>query len=176
MFDNLSYDASHTKASLRLLFRYTSIILVFWTSIVVGSLCWDILREREQSNMLAKQSALVYFNKDLAFRLWATLHGGVYVSVDERTPPNPYLKHLPERDMTTPFGRQLPLMNPAYMLRQMMEGFSELYGVHGHITSLKPMRAENEPDDWERSALSAFEQGKRKSLNLPRQTVKNCCA
>jgi len=39
------------------------------------------------------------WNKDAAFRKWATRHGGLYVRPDKRTPPNPALSHLPNRDM-----------------------------------------------------------------------------
>ncbi|MBA4358574.1 MAG: hypothetical protein C0405_12710, partial [Desulfovibrio sp.] len=34
-------------------------------------------------------------------------------------------------------------------------------GIQGHITSLKPIRPGNAPDDWERAALLAFEQGQK---------------
>jgi PAS domain S-box-containing protein len=87
------------------------------------------------------------------------MHGGVYVPVTDKTRPNPYLGHLPERDITTPSGRALTLMNPAYMMRQVHELDKELYERRGHITSLKPIRPENAPDDWERHALEAFERG-----------------
>ena len=57
-------------------------------------------------------------------------------------------------------------MNPAYMLRQMMGEYSELYGVKGRITSLKPFRPENTPDEWERSTLEAFDQGVKEVLEV----------
>jgi len=50
-------------------------------------------------------------------------------------------------------------MNPAYMLRQTMEEYESLYGVRGHITSLKHFRPETAPDEWEISALQEFERG-----------------
>jgi len=50
-------------------------------------------------------------------------------------------------------------MNPAYMLRQTMEKYESLYGVRGHITSLKYYRPETAPDEWEKSALQEFERG-----------------
>lgn len=108
---------------------------------------------------LARQEAHANFNKDLAFRVWATGHGGAYVPVSERTQPSPYLAHIPERDLITPSGRRLTLMNPAYMLREMMEDFAELYGVKGKITSLQPFNPDNAPDAWEREALQAFQEG-----------------
>jgi hypothetical protein len=84
-------------------------------------------------------------------------HGGVYVVPDERTPPNPYLSHVPERDITTNTGKTFTLMNPAYIVRQVMEDYENLYGVKGHITSLKPLNPKNAPDEWESSILLTFE-------------------
>ena len=108
---------------------------------------------------MALADARANLNKDLAFRLWATSHGGVYVPIDENTPPNRHLSEVEERDIETPSGVRLTLMNPAYMLRQAMDHYSDLYGVQGKITSLKPLRPENAPDEWERVALGAFETG-----------------
>ncbi len=47
-------------------------------------------------------------------------------------------------------------MNPAYMMRQMGEDFSSLYGVVARMTSLNPLRPENGPDAWERRSLEEF--------------------
>lgn len=134
-------------------------IMCLWTLLIVVSLVWDIHYVRKTTRELALKEARVHFHKDQAFRLWASSHGGVYVPEDERTPPNPYLAHLPERDIATPSGKKLTLMNPAYMLRQLQGDFEKLYEVSAHITSLKPLRPENAPDDWEASALHAFEEG-----------------
>jgi PAS domain S-box-containing protein len=109
---------------------------------------------------LVYSKAVTHFNKDQALRFWATEHGGVYVPVTEQTPSNPYLVNIFERDIETPAGKHLTLMNPAYVVRQINEWFHDLYGVNGHITSLKPLRPENAPDDWEQAALVAFEQGR----------------
>ncbi|MHC4441077.1 MAG: PAS domain S-box protein [Planctomycetota bacterium] len=86
-------------------------------------------------------------------------HGGVYVPVTEQTPPNPKLSHIAKRDITTPSGRRLTLINPAYMTRQVHELGAKQYGLRGHITSLNPSRPENFPDAWETEALKAFEGG-----------------
>jgi len=130
-----------------------------WILVVGASLIFDVYYLRETTREMALQSALAHFNKDQAFRFWATAHGGVYVPVGEKTSPNPQLSHLPERDIPLPSGKRLTLMNPAYMLRQMQEEFAQLYEVCGHITSLYPLRPENQPDPWERRALEAFESG-----------------
>jgi PAS domain S-box-containing protein len=115
---------------------------------------------------LARTNARSTFNKDLAYRRWATRHGGVYVPITAETPPNPHLADIPERDITTPSGKKLTLMNPAYMTRQVHELSIEQYGVQGHITSLKPLRPENAPDAWEARALQAFEAGAKEVSSL----------
>jgi PAS domain-containing protein len=67
---------------------------------------------------------------------------------------------VPERDVTTPLGRQLTLMNSAYILRQIYEGDVGERLAPGHITSLNPLRPDNAPDAWELAALEAFVAGK----------------
>jgi len=99
------------------------------------------------------------YNKDLVYRRWAASHGGLYAPATEETPPNPYLGSVPDRDIQLASGKKLTLINPAYMTRQVHELAEKQYGVKGHITSLKPLRPENEPDSWERKSLEAFEAG-----------------
>ncbi|MCP3848632.1 MAG: diguanylate cyclase [Gammaproteobacteria bacterium] len=108
---------------------------------------------------LATMEARANFNKDTALRNWIAKRGGVYVQINRGTPPNPYLDHIPERDIQTTSGKQLTLVNPAYLLRQTMNEFSELYGIKGSITSLKPLNKINEPDEWESKVLHAFDRG-----------------
>ncbi|MBT6504829.1 MAG: DUF3365 domain-containing protein [Deltaproteobacteria bacterium] len=138
---------------------YALALAIVWTIVIILFTAWNVYQKRQSTRALATQEARAIFNKDQAIRLWATTHGGVYVPINERTQANPHLKQVPERDIITYSGRKLTLMNPAYMLRQMMDEYSELYGVKGRITSLKPLRVQNTPDDWERSALKAFENG-----------------
>lgn len=73
-----------------------------WTVAIGSLLVWDQHVARQHAEELAKKEARSNFNKDLAFRMWATRHGGVYVPIDERAPPNPGLAHIPERDIATP--------------------------------------------------------------------------
>ncbi len=141
--------------------NYTSAVILLWTGIIILSAVWNFHQIKTKTITLASKEARSHFNKDQALRFWATTHGGVYVPANERTPSNPHLNHIPERDIITPSGKKLTLMNPAYMLRQIMEEYSELYGVEGHITSLKPLNSNNAPDEWEISALKAFENGKK---------------
>ncbi len=80
----------------------------------------------------------------------------MYVPVDATNAPNPYLK-VAERDVRTPSGRLLTLMNPAYMTRQ-VHATPGLESI-ARLTSIRPLNPVNEPDDWEREALAALERG-----------------
>ncbi|WP_319583246.1 ATP-binding protein [uncultured Pseudodesulfovibrio sp.] len=139
--------------------RWTFLILVCWTCVSLFFLEYSFHLLEESTLAQVHTKAQEAFNKDQSFRFWATMHGGVYVPITEATPPNKYLSQIKERDITTPSGRKLTLMNPAYMVRQLNDSFGSLYGAQGHITSLKPLRPENAPDDWERMALHKFENG-----------------
>ncbi|MCK5194009.1 MAG: PAS domain-containing protein, partial [Desulfobulbaceae bacterium] len=156
MADDMKGSVWATKAYLKL---FTCMLTVIWIVVVGISLYRDLTQGNENVMKVALDQAEAYFNKNQAIRFWSTKYGGVYVEVDDRTPPNPYLAHLSNRDIKINNKKTLTLMNPAYMIRQMNEEFSKLYGVVGHITSLKPLRPENTPDDWERAALVSFEKG-----------------
>ena len=139
--------------------RFYLLTIVCWLGLVAASAWWGWGNSAKHVDQLARSEALANFNKDVGFRLWATSHGGVYVPVTERTPPNRYLEHIPERDIETPSGKKLTLMNPAYMVRQLHEDFAQLYGIQGRITSLKLLNPHNIADEWEAAALRAFETG-----------------
>lgn len=140
--------------------HYGAIVAVIWTLLVAYSVFWDHQQHREEALLLGRMQGQAFFEKDLLYRRWASRHGGVYAQITETTLPNPYLAHIPERDITTPSGRQLTLINPAYMTRQVFELAQEYKGTgRGHITSLKPVRPTNSPDAWEKESLSAFEHG-----------------
>ncbi|MBN2707063.1 MAG: DUF3365 domain-containing protein [Deltaproteobacteria bacterium] len=138
--------------------RLTSIILVFnlfWTLVLAGLTVVSILQEKKTSRALAEIEARASFDKDIIYRRWVAVQGGVYAPI-ATTPPNPYLGHLQDRDLTSTAGHRLTLINPAYMSRQVHAMSERQHGFVGHITSLKPLRPENLPDPWERSALERF--------------------
>ena len=134
-------------------------IIVVWTAILTVAVVVDWNNTQDATMDLALSEARSHLNRDQVFRLWAATLGGFYVQVSDYTPPNPYLAHIPERDIETPSGTKLTLMNPAYALRHMNENFAGLFSDPGHITSLNPLRPQNKPDDWEREALLALEDG-----------------
>ena len=133
--------------------------LTVWTVFLAVSLIWNWEQVRLNTHRLALVGLQISFEKDVVYRRWAAEHGGVYVPVTDKTPPNPYLSHIPERDIETPSKRPLTLVNPAYMTRQVNELGKKQYGARGHITSLNPLRPENAPDQWETESLNQFRKG-----------------
>jgi len=136
--------------------RYVISVISVWTILLFSVMLWHMHAHSKDVFEIASNTAESSFEKDLVYRRWSASHGGVYVPVTDETPPNPYLSHIPERDITTPSGRKLTLMNPAYMTRQVCELGEKQYGLRGHITSLKPLNPENVPDPWEREKLEGF--------------------
>jgi diguanylate cyclase (GGDEF)-like protein/PAS domain S-box-containing protein len=142
--------------------RFTILAWTFvaaWTVLIAGILIIRLVATRLEIQGLARAQAHTLLEVDQALRVWASQHGGVYVPINARTPPNPYLAHIPERDIVTPAGVQLTLMNPAYILRQFGQEFNAHAGFEGRITSLKPLNPFNAPDEWERDALIQLERG-----------------
>jgi diguanylate cyclase (GGDEF)-like protein/PAS domain S-box-containing protein len=131
--------------------------LIFLTCLVGYSYYWNIKNVETSWKKLSLSEARLDWNKDAAFRKWASLHGGLYVKPDKRTRPNPYLSHVPNRDVTTLDGLKLTLINPAYMMRQMTNEFEDSYGVKGKITGKIVLNPINRADDWQKKALTKFE-------------------
>lgn len=148
-----------TKASYFQIERYGWILLIIWTVFFALSLTWNIIMEKQNILEIAHAQALTAYEKDILYRRWNTMHGGVYVPVSENAKPNPYITNKIKRDITTRSGELLTLINPAYMTRQVHELAEKEGGVLGHITSLDPIRPANAPDPWERKGLKAFEAG-----------------
>jgi len=140
--------------------------LLIWSLLVSFSLAWNMFQLENQAEYLATEEAKANWNKDQAFRRWATRHGGLYVKPDARTPANPFLAHLPERDVVTTDGTKLTLMNPAYMMRQMTEEFEEMYGVKGSITGQILLNPINKADPWELQALKRFDKGETEIVEV----------
>lgn len=133
-----------------------------WTPLALALLAWTLMlgaslaRNRQAIDReimtLARVEGQTALQKDLALRLWATGHGGVYVPMTDKTGPNPYL-HVPDRDVVTTTGQALTLRNPATMIRETMEEYHRLFKVKTRITGHVYLNPANAPDAWEKKAL-----------------------
>ncbi|MDA3953106.1 MAG: PAS domain S-box protein [Bacteroidales bacterium] len=149
--------------SLKLLILF---LAISWTVLVCLSFLWNRAEIIHESNQTARIHLQTAYEKDVVFRRWNALSGGVYVPVSDSVQPNPYLVDFPERDIFTEDGKHLTLINPAYMTRQVHELEIKSINIRGHITSLHPIRKENGPDLWERKALELFELGIKEVFEL----------
>ncbi len=130
-------------------------VLTMFLVLIFLYVAYDHWHEAYENALIAARTLI---EKDITYRRWNALHGGVYAPVTETTPPNPYL-NVPERDIVTTAGKKLTLVNPAYMTRQVHELEQKHGSTRGHITSLRVLRPGNSPDEWEAEALRAFEHG-----------------
>ena len=133
------------------------VLVAAWSVTIALIAFWHHDHNREATMALATTEARSSYKRDVAYRHWAARAGGVYAPTSV-LPPNPYLKH-PEREVTTPSGRELTLINPAYMTRSVYELSLETNGFYGRITRLEPTNPANAPDAWEKQALKALQGG-----------------
>ena len=139
---------------------YSIVLACGWTIVIAISLLASTSVHRQEIVTIAQNVARAYIDKDILYRNWNALHGGIYVPTGKGISPNSYLPHsIEERDLITPSGRHLTLVNPSYMTRQIYEYALKEHKISGRITSLKPLRPENKADVWEESALRDFERG-----------------
>ncbi|MCF6355853.1 MAG: EAL domain-containing protein [Candidatus Polarisedimenticolaceae bacterium] len=143
------------------LLPWVMVLGTVWCLVFLASMAWNLHNNRDTAADQALFRAEAAIGKDMIYRQLVSSVGGVYMPTDQGIKPNPYLAHIPHRDVTTGEGRKLTLVNSSYFTRlahdQEAAAFPE--GIRGHVTSLKPLRPENAPDAWEREALQAFQKG-----------------
>ena len=145
--------------------KYAIIAIILWTIVISLSLYANYRLNTKHLMDIGTTIARSSFNKDILYRRWNAAQGGVYAKQSVLTSPNPYL-NVAERDISTPLGKQLTMINPAYMTRQVHEIGQKENGIQGHITSLSPIRPENKPDLWEKGALELFERGTKEVSSI----------
>jgi diguanylate cyclase (GGDEF)-like protein len=149
---------------------YFLLLACGWTFVIAISLLASISVHRQEIVTIAQNVARAYIDRDILYRNWNALHGGIYVPADRGISPNPfYPPSVKERDVITPSGRHLTLVNPAYMTRQIYELAQKEHKISGRITSLKPLRPENKADAWEESALRDFERGEQEVSSVVKE-------
>ena len=119
-------------------YRYWPLPILVWTVVVLASWSWNQALVEHKIVQLAADRAEFVFKMVETARLWNARHGGVYAAINEHTPPNPYLQ-VPDREITTPGGVRLTMVNPAYMTRQLIGVVAERTDLGLHLTSLKPL-------------------------------------
>ena len=151
----------HNKTTRHLLFLAGAVIILLVLSCFLGL---TLLQEKMIKNSV-HLSAQRLFESIVLTRRWNAQYGGVLVRKYEGMQSNPYLEHP---DVITATGLTYTLKNPALMTREISE-LSEQYGHYQyHITSLKLMNPNNQPDAWERTSLQQFEKGVAETTQVAR--------
>lgn len=137
-----------------------AVILASWSFIISISLVWNIAQHKKEIHSIIVKMGSVTLDRDIIFRQWNALHGGIYAPVTEKNQPNIYLssKIVPLRDLTISPDLTLTMINPAYMTRQLYELANMQNKISGHLVSLNPINPQNQADSWEIKALSALGQ------------------
>ncbi|MCW8914400.1 MAG: DUF3365 domain-containing protein [Magnetovibrio sp.] len=138
--------------------------IILWAGLVLWSYVWNLNGLKANSHNLALEKGRMVFSVIEATRMWNASHGGLYAPTSDMSPSNPYLI-AKEKDIVSPSGQPLTLINPAYMTRQ-LAAIMSLGDINIHLTSLKPINPNNMPTDWERNSLMSFENGVKENLDI----------
>jgi PAS domain S-box-containing protein len=148
------------RLQIRRLRNYSIGLAAVWTMLIAASFILTYGQQKEEARSIGLAEARATLEKDLLYREWAESYGGIYAPATGNNPPNPYLADHPDRDVVTPSGKQLTLVTPSNMIRQVFEMARNRPDLsQGHITSLTPNRPDNAPDAWEAQALKSFQHG-----------------
>ncbi|OHC67682.1 MAG: hypothetical protein A3H93_08630 [Rhodocyclales bacterium RIFCSPLOWO2_02_FULL_63_24] len=141
------------------------LLVLFWGLVTVASYAWHIHELEQHAYAMAAARGRLVFEMIEATRLWAANHGGVYAPVTAANPPNPWLD-VPEKNITTPAGVLLTMINPAYMTRQLNELIGRERDMRVRQTSLDPINPGNQPDSWERESLQGFAASRAERISI----------
>ena len=131
--------------------------MVSWTGVLFSLHLWASGGERHHFTETIKLKAESLARHTQALRRWVGGQGGVYVETNDKIKPHPLLVHVPERDIETPSGRKLTLLNSRSVLREILREFESGGGDRVRLVSHHPMNLSNIPDDWEKKALNELE-------------------
>lgn len=135
--------------------------LIGWTIILVSMYSWGLKAERDHYEHLVELKASALADQTQVLRRWIGGHGGVYAEVGGDIEPNPDLAHIPERDVTTPSGRELTLLNSPTVLRRILTEFESGSVDKIRLVAYNPINPDGMPDAWEHGSLDALGDGKK---------------
>lgn len=130
-----------------------------WSLVISVSLAWNLHHHVGTQFDIMRQVARASAEKDVLYRQWNVLHGGVYVEATPQHLPDAHLGHVADRDLETASGVRLTLVTAPAMLEEVYLAAPEKGLAQAEIKSLSPLYPRNEPDGWERTALRALADG-----------------
>lgn len=148
---------------------YSLILACGWTVVIAISLLLNRSVHHQETVTIALNVARAHIDKDILYRNWNSLHGGIYVpAASGQVSPFNHLSSstVLEREVITPMGRRLVLVTPSFMTRQIYELAQKENKMSERIVSLDPSRPENLADAWEAASLRAFEHGGQEASSV----------
>jgi hypothetical protein len=125
--------------------RYVALLLAAWTVMVFFFLPGNLHQEDQKNLEMARVEARSRICQIILDRQWQARFQGSYVPAEVQTPANPYLNSTA--------GRNLTLVNPAYLTQHVFELGLPPNKVEGRLLHLKPLEPGNAPDLWEVKVL-----------------------
>jgi len=154
------------KSPTMVLTGYTLAAILCWTLLMIGLATWNLHGLRKDLLAAAKSHAQAVLSSDLVYQRQLAVQGGFYAPLSDKIQPNPLFSQLKNRDFTTTSGIKLTLIMPRYMSSDMHQLVFGQFGYKGHMTSLKPLRPKNLPDEWEKKALNTFTGGTKEVAEI----------
>ena len=140
--------------------RYWLLLWVLWAVTMAVALRINVAHLREQSIQVAAEGARNVFRMVMLTRSWNEQHGGVYLQASSHPAP------APGAPGTEPGPTDFTRINPAHMTRLISELAASDAGAVFHMTSLNPLRPDNQADAWESASLRAFEGGAKEIISI----------
>ena len=112
------------------------------------------------------QQARALFRQIVLTRKWIADHGGIFVEKTVEAEPNPY---MPDPEIMDMSGRKYVRQSPAMVTKELSRYAREKGLYWFNITSLRLINPANAPDEFERTALTAFESGSVQELTRVEQ-------
>ena len=134
------------------IFNVAGVVLIFILSIFLGL----ISRNRHLINTELLMRARAHFDTLIVTRQWNAQHGGVFVEKDVAGRPRPRFR---PSEITTTDGAVYSDKTPATMTREISEVASKEGTCSFRLVSLNAQDPANEPDDFERGAISELQAG-----------------
>lgn len=142
------------KKKIILIISFTLILITTLMLVKYRTNVYEVNKEYYQK--LAYEEAKNHFENLKIFRFWNGIHSGVYVKSNGTLEPSKYLSnnHIFSKD-----GDLLVRVDPSRMTTQLAELMNSTRNEkHNYkTTSFKPLNPENEPNEFEKEALTFFQ-------------------
>jgi diguanylate cyclase (GGDEF)-like protein len=158
-------DQKDKKLWKRFILNISLVIILFVMGVFIGVM----IRNNQLINDEILSTAQSYFQNIVITRRWNANYGGVYVEKKLGMQSNPYLE---DPDIHTVDGKVYTKKNPSLMTREISKYAEEDGMFRFNITSLKPLNPNNKANEFETTALSLFEKGKKEFFRTDKEKEK----